>query len=204
VQKAADLLSDLGHDVTLWAPDPSLDVPAMMLAWTKIVAAGTAGRVEAILNGAPLDPTLLDGVTRGAIAYAKTVTGADYVASLGAIHAFGRRMAGAFADCDVLLSPTLATPPCKVGYLAPHNEDFVAYRNGPGSVFDYSPYCAIFNASGQPAVSLPLHWSASGLPVGVHMAMPFGADATLMRLCGQVERAANWWGNQAEVDLRKA
>ena len=75
----------------------------------------------------------------------------------------------------------------------------MSYRNGPGSVFEYSPFTAIFNASGQPAVSLPLHWSEDNLPVGMHFAAPFGADAMLMSLCGQIERAAPWWDKQQEV-----
>jgi amidase/6-aminohexanoate-cyclic-dimer hydrolase len=191
-ENAAKLLESLGHHIEPWQPEAALDVPAMMLAWTKIVACGTAGRVAKILGDAPLDPSMIDGVTRGAIAYSQGITGADYIAALSEIHAFGRRMAHAFDKADVILSPTLATPPCKADYLAPVNEDFVSYRNGPGSVFEYSPFTAIFNASGQPAVSLPLHWTADGLPVGVHFAMPFGADAELMRLCGQIERANGW------------
>ncbi|WP_322865848.1 amidase [Aquicoccus sp. G2-2] len=191
-EDAAKLLQSLGHSVEPWEPEPALDVPAMMHAWTKIVACGTAETVQAILGDKPFDPAMVDGVTRGAVAYAQSITGADYIAALDQIHAFGRRMAHTFDNHDVILSPTLATPPCKADYLAPVNEDFVTYRNGEGSVFEYSPFTAIFNASGQPAVSLPLHWTADGLPVGVHFAMPFGADAALMSLCGQIERADGW------------
>ncbi|MDU8926894.1 amidase [Alisedimentitalea sp. MJ-SS2] len=202
LEKTAKLLESLGHHVTHWTPEPELDVPAMMLAWTRIVACGTAGRVAAILGDIPLTRDMVDGVTFGAVEYSKGITGADYIAALAQIHGFGRRMAGAFNDCDIILSPTLATPPCEIGYLKPDREDFVAYRNGPGSVFEYSPFTAIYNASGQPAVSLPLHWSTDNLPVGMHFAAPFGADAMLMSLCGQIERAAPWHAKQLEV-IRK-
>ncbi|MDQ2088585.1 amidase [Marimonas arenosa] len=204
VEQAAKLMEDLGHVVDPWSPEETLDVPAMMQAWTKIVACGTAGRVAKILGDTRLTEDMVDGVTFGAVEYAKGVSGADYLAALGEIHAFGRRMAHAFDDCDILLSPTLAQPPCEIGYLKPDNADFLDYRNGPGGVFDYSPFTAIFNASGQPAVSLPLHWSAEGLPVGIHFAAPFGLDAELMSLCGQIERAAPWHEKQMEVIRRGA
>ncbi|WP_205123454.1 amidase [Marimonas lutisalis] len=202
VEKAAKLMEDLGHVVEHWTPEEALDVPAMMMAWTKIVACGTAGRVQKILGDRKLERGMVDGVTFGAVEYSKRVSGADYLDALGAVHSFGRRMAHAFDTCDIILSPTLATPPCRADYLAPVSEDFVAYRNGPGSVFEYSPFTAIFNASGQPAVSLPLHWSADNLPVGIHFAAPFGMDAELMSLCGQIERAAPWAAKQQEVIAR--
>lgn len=196
VDKTAALLADLGHDVAEFAPGFDLGVDAMMAAWTKIVACGTALSVTSALKGTDLDPSMVEGVTRGALNYAATLSGADYLASVDEVHAFGRRMARAFLDCDVLLTPTLAEPPAKVGRLKPDNTDFVAYRNGPGGVFEYSPFTAVFNASGQPAVSLPLHWTDNGLPVGVHLAMRFGEDAALMRLCGQIDRAAPWAAQQ--------
>lgn len=199
VDKTAALLADLGHEVEEFRPGFDLGVEAMMMAWTRIVACGTALTVQSKLAGAPLDPALIEGVTRGALAYAETISGAEYLASVNEVHAFGRRMARVFLDCDVLVTPTLATPPAVVGQLKPDNEDFVDYRNGPGGVFEYSPFTAIFNASGQPAVSLPLHWSADDLPVGVHLAMAFDDDERLMSLCGQIERAAPWWDKQQSL-----
>ncbi|MFC3117425.1 amidase [Jhaorihella thermophila] len=199
VERTARLLEDLGHEVEPFAIPEGLDVEDMMQAWTRIVACGTALSVRSALKGRPLDPAMVEGVTRGAIALADTLSGADYLEAVNRIHAFGRRMARVFLNCDVLVTPTLATPPARVGQLKPDNEDFVAYRNGPGGVFEYSPFTAIFNASGQPAVSLPLHWSADDLPVGVHLAMAFGQDERLMSLAAQIERAASWADKQQEI-----
>jgi amidase/6-aminohexanoate-cyclic-dimer hydrolase len=196
VENTARLLADLGHEVEEFTVPPGLGVEAMMAAWTRIVACGTALSVRQTLNGAALDPALVEGVTRGAIALSDTISGADYLAAVQQIHAFGRRMAHVFLDCDVLLSTTLAEPPAKIGRLKPDNEDFMAYRTGPGGIFEYSPFAAIFNASGQPAVSLPLHWTGDDLPVGLHLAMAFGADEALMSLCAQIERAAPWAARQ--------
>ncbi|GAA6202417.1 amidase [Aquicoccus sp. SU-CL01552] len=201
VEKTARLLADLGHDVAEFRPAADLNVEAMMLAWTSIVACGTALSVREVLKGRPLTRDMVDGVTYAAVEHARGISGADYLGAVEEIHAFGRRMAQVFLDCDVLLTPTLATPPAPVGRYKPDFEDFVAYRNGPGSVFDYSPFTAIFNASGQPAVTLPLHWSADDLPVGVHLATAFGEDEQLMSLCGQIERAAPWADKQLSLIL---
>jgi len=199
VEKTARLMADLGHDVEEFRPAADLDVEAMMMAWTTVVACGTALSVRKKLKGAPLDPSMVEGVTRAAIAYSQKLDGADYLDAVEEVHAFGRRMAHVFLDCDVLLTSTLATPPAPVGKYKPDFEDFVAYRNGPGSVFDYSPFTAIFNASGQPAITLPLHWSADDLPVGVHLAMAYGLDERLMSVAAQIERAAPWSDKQLSL-----
>jgi amidase/6-aminohexanoate-cyclic-dimer hydrolase len=190
-QDAARLLEALGHRVEPARPD--CDTPGMMRAWTKIVACGTALGVLKALRGRPLAEGDVEGVTRGAVAYAATLSGADYLEAVGEIHAFGRAMAAFFENWDVLLTPTLAQPPAEIGRFRHALEDYVGYRMGPGMVFDYSPFCAAFNASGQPAASVPLHWTPEGLPVGVHLAARFGADEDLIALCAEIEHARPWF-----------
>lgn len=199
VARTATLAADLGHEVVETSPPDWLDIGAMMTAWTKIVACGSALAIETRAPRATLDWSLLDGVSRGAIRYADTVSGAGYLAAVNAIHAFGRRMARWFQGFDVLITPTMAAPPIEVGRLKPDNEDFLDYRMGPNGVFAYSPFTAAFNASGQPAVSLPLHWNAADLPIGVHLAAQFGEDLRLASLAGQLETAAPWSAKQLEV-----
>ena len=133
------------------------------------------------------------------MAYARQVSGEDYLDAVNEVHAFGRRMAALLTEFDVLVTATLGEPPAPVGQLKPDNEDFWEYRNGPGGVFEYSPFCAVYNASGQPAVSLPLHWSVDDLPVGVQLGMRFGADEELMTLCAQIEQAAPWYAKQQQL-----
>ena len=197
VARTTRLLEDLGHIVEPAEIPEALDITAMMTAWTTIVACGTALTVRA-KSDAP-DPALIEGVTAGALELAATKSGADYLAAVNAIHAFGRRMAAWFRSFDILVTPTLAEPPAEIGRLTPVDRDFVDYRMGPGGVFDHSPFCAAFNASGQPAVSLPLHWSAEGLPVGVHLAARFGDDETLMALAAELETAAPWAATQISL-----
>ena len=194
VEGAARLLEGLGHRVEPLVPEA--DHAGMMRAWTRIVACGAASWVRAALGGRALGPDDVEGVTRGAVRYAEGVSGADYLDAVGAVHAYGRAMARAMAGVDVLLSATLAEPPARVGRFAHDTEDYEAFRIGPEGVFSYSPFCASFNASGQPAASVPLHWSAEGLPIGVHLAAGFGEDATLASLCAEVEAAAPWFGRR--------
>lgn len=199
VLNAARLLESLGHHV---APArPAADVKGMMSAWTRIVACGTALSVDKAVaaRGRALDPDEVENVTRGAMQYAATLSGADYLDAVGKIHAFGREMAAFLTGCDVLLSATLAEPPAIVGRFSHRTEDYVHYRTGPGMVFDYSPFCAVFNASGQPAASLPLHWNSEGLPIGVHLAAAFGDDEMLVSLSAEVEAARPWAHRRAPM-----
>jgi amidase/6-aminohexanoate-cyclic-dimer hydrolase len=190
VLNTARLLEGLGHIVTPGLP--RADIGGMMRAWTDIVAVGSALGIRKALRGRPLTPDLVEGVGRGAVAHAETLHPTRYLEAVGEIHAFGRQMAAAFADCDVILSATLAEPPARVGRFAHTTEDYVAYRTGPEGIFAYSPFCAVFNASGQPAASVPLGMSASGLPIGIHLAAPFGADEELIALCAEVEKTGAW------------
>ncbi|PWB63525.1 MAG: amidase [Bradyrhizobiaceae bacterium] len=202
VHDAARLLESLGHRVE--PAGPQADTLGMMQAWTKIVACGTAFAVRRALRGRPLQPDDLEGVARGAVAYAETVSGADYVEALGRIHAYGRELAAFFTEHDILLTATLAELPAKIGRFAHDTEDYVGYRTGPGMVFAYSPFTAAFNASGQPAASVPLAWSRSGLPIGLHLAARFGDDETLMALCAELEAARPWFARRPPLVGRAA
>jgi amidase len=197
VHRAGAMLADLGHHVEPACPDA--DVPMMMRAWTDIVAIGTALSITSAAKGRTLDD-LVEGVGRGTIAHAKTLPPWRYLEAVGEIHAFGRQMARWFdGRFDILLSATLSEPPAKVGRFSHATEDYVNYRIGPGMVFDYSPFCAVFNASGQPAASLPLGWSDDGLPIGLHLAAPFGQDEALIALCAEIERAQPFAGRRAPM-----
>jgi len=198
VRAAGRLLESLGHVVEPARPDA--DVPMMMRAWTDIVGVGTALSIRSKLGDRAPNADEVEGISRGAWAHAQSLHPTRYLQAVGEIHAFGRQMAGFFDQGpDVLLTATLAEPPAKVGRFAPHTEDYVAYRTGPQGIFAYSPFCAAFNASGQPAASLPLGWSSEGLPIGVHLAAAYGEDELLISLCAEVERAAPWARKRAPM-----
>jgi amidase/6-aminohexanoate-cyclic-dimer hydrolase len=198
---AARLLESLGHVVE--PALPRADFRGMMRGWTDIVAIGTALGITSALKGRPLTPDLVEGVGRGAVAHAATLSPMRYLQAVGEIHAFGRQMANFFdpdqgTGPDILLTATLAEPPAVIGRFNHDTTDYVGYRIGPDGIFSYSPFCAAFNASGQPAVSIPLGQSATGLPIGVHLAARFGADEELIALCAELERAAPWAHKQLQ------
>nr|WP_250152565.1 amidase [Ancylobacter radicis] len=199
VEKTARLLESFGHIVE--EALPKADTAGMMAAWTKIVACGSALSVEGAVRrrGWPLGENEIEGIARGAIAYARTVSGADYLEAINKVHAYGREMATFFERYDVLLTATLAEPPARLGRFNHASDDYVEYRMGPGQVFAYSPFTAAFNASGQPAASLPLHWTADGLPVGVHIAAAYGHDELLINLSARIEEALPWFDKRPPV-----
>lgn len=199
VENTARRLESMGHH--LEEALPRADTPGMMAAWTKIVACGTALSVNGAVRrrGEALLPGEIEGIARGALAYAHSVSGSDYLEAVNKVHAYGREMAAFFQDYDLLLTATLAEPPAEIGRFNHEPEDYVDYRMGPGRVFAYSPFTAAFNASGQPAASLPLHWTADGLPVGVHLAAAYGRDEFLMGVCAALEEAAPWFGRRPSL-----
>ncbi len=202
VEEAARLLEALGHHVEEAAPEA--DIRGMMAAWTRIVACGTASwvRSKAKTQGRAVEQGEIEPTAVGAIRYAENVSGADYLDSVNKVHAFGREMAPFFERHDILLTATLAEPPAEIGRYRHVSEDFEAYRMGPGGVFDYSPFTALFNATGQPAASLPTHWTPDGLPVGIHLAAPFGADELLIALSVQIEAANPWFDKRPPAENR--
>ena len=201
VRATGRLLESMGHHVE--PGRPQADVPMMMRAWTDIVAVGTALSIRTALDGRNLHD-LVEGVGRGTLTHTDSLAPTRYLEAVGEIHAFGRQMAGYFHDGpDILLTATLAEPPAKVGRFSHDTEDYVAYRTGPGGIFEYSPFCAIFNASGQPAASLPLAMSASGLPIGLHLAAPYGNDEELISLCAEIERAQPWAARRASIAQKR-
>lgn len=190
---AAKLLEDMGHSVEEVASVPA-DTESMMLAWCKIVACGTALWIDKTLAalGRDLQPGDVEPVAESAREYAATISGADYLDAVNRVHAYGRQMAAFFEQFDLLLTPTMAEPPARIGRFSHDRGDYLDYRTGPDGVFAYSPFTAAFNATGQPAASLPLAWSDEGLPIGVHLAARFGEDLALMRVCAELERARPW------------
>ncbi len=121
-------------------------------------------------------------------------------------------MARFSAGYDLLLTPTLSQPPVKIGSLQPAESektlikligsfDGGALLKAMGIIkplaaqtFEFMPWTPVFNVTGQPAMSVPLHWSPENLPVGMHFVGQFGDEATLFRLAGQLEQAQPWAG----------
>jgi amidase len=138
-------------------------------------------------------------------------TGAEeYVAAWRHFGRVGRELGRFFARYDVLLTPTLASPPLPIGHLSPTPGELallgVVNRLGAGwalksldvagplaaRLFDFMPYTPLCNLTGLQAMLVPLHWTPGGLPVGMQFAAPYGDEAILLRLAGQLELARPW------------
>ncbi len=202
VRHTAALCESLGHDVI--EAHPPINVEHFMRAWADIVACGTqltvASRVVEL--GRTLTDDETDRVTRLACLMGATVSGAQYLAAVGVVHAVGRTMALFLVPYDMLLSATLAEPPALIGRFDPNRDDawtdFVDYRLR--YVLPYSPFTALANGTGQPAMSLPLWFSdegnEGGLPVGTHVMARAGDDLVMMQLAAQLEQAQSWFNTR--------
>ncbi len=190
VDETVALLQSLGHHVE----ETTLPVDAMEFLDQVFTIIGSQTtsllRFMGHMAGQPMDHSLLEARHRVILREKGNMSGADYADAVNYIHAFGRRMAELMTRYDVLLNPTLAQPLPKIGTLMIDDShtlaDLLHLFHG------FSPFTAFFNASGQPAMSVPLHWSANGLPVGSHFAAAFGQDALLFALAAQLEEARPW------------
>ncbi len=186
---AAKLCESLGHDVE--PAQPSLDVEALWSAFGLTTSVGVALKVanrEAEL-GRPAGPNDLEDINRRNVSAGRAATGIEHARARDTLHAASRTLGRFMQDYDVILSPTMAMVPPKLGALSlsqPY-EQFI----GPAS--SASAFTSLYNMTGQPAMSVPLHWTTSGLPVGVMFAGRFGDEATLFRLAAQLEAEKPWF-----------
>lgn len=195
VEHTARLCEALGHEVV--PADATVDIERFMRAWSDVVACGTqlTVRTRAAQLARPLTDDDTERVTRLACEHAAHVSGADYIAALDVIHAVGREMARFLQPYDMLLTATLGEPPARIGrFPSDHPDgwsDFLDYRLH--TVLPYSPFTALANGTGQPAMSLPLWWNEQGLPVGTHVMGRAGDDHVLVQLAAQLEQADPWF-----------
>jgi len=188
VRDVAALLAGLGHDVEERAPPLAAD-PAVVMA--TIVGANTALGVRLAEQnlGRKATDSDFEILTLASAHNAQQTTATDYVAAQLAAFQISRGLATFAASCDVFLCPTLCSPPLRIGELNSMSEDL---SHIAPILRRYMPATAMFNMSGQPAMSVPLAWNAAGLPLGMMFAARLGDEATLFRLAAQLEQARPW------------
>jgi amidase len=195
VDRAASLLADLGHRVEESHP-AALDEPEHVFTYVTIVATNTARAVESWGHkvGRTVTADDLEPLTWALAERGRAAAATDLLAAIEAVHAFGRRLASWWENgFDVLVTPTQAAPPPELGYLRSSSEEpLLAFlRSAP-----YGACTLPFNMSGQPAISLPLHWTTGGLPVGVQLVAAYGREDLLLAVAAQLEEAAPWAGRR--------
>jgi amidase len=209
VTDAAELCASLGHRVE--EARPSFDKAALRRSYLAVVAVNTARAIDAAGDLLRRTPKAADFEPAtwllGLIGH--RMSGARYQAALDLLHRSSRRIARFFLNHDLLLTPTLAHPPLRIGALALKPADLAtirALRAAPlqklldialekmaSEAFEATSNTMLFNLTGQPAMSVPLFWSAAGLPIGSQLVARYGEEAALLRLAAQLERARPWF-----------
>ena len=196
VKEAAELLESLGHTVS---EAPPLSDEGYIDNFIKIWTAGTALSVRGfgMLKGEPLDYDKLEPLTREMVELGATFDAADYLEAVGYLQMLARTIVAMWSDVDVLLTPTVAQPPLKIGALAPkEGEPAMAWLNNAA---EWVPFTPVWNVTGQPAISLPLYHSDEGLPIGVQFVGPPAGEELLLSLAGQLETARPWAARRPEL-----
>ena len=130
-----------------------------------------------------------EGVTWGGYQFGKTITAAQYLFCWASLQGMSRRVAAWQQAYDAWITPVLATPPMKIGAIDLEETDL---EKAWTPIAAYGPFTALQNMTGQPAISLPLAWSKSGLPIGVQFVGRFGEEHLLLQLAAQIEKAEPW------------
>ena len=191
VRAAATLLESLGHTIELAYPAPMADATfgqKFSALWSTNMGAACARIEDAI--GRPLEPGDVELVNMAQAEFARRFSAVDLAMAQAANVEYRRAIQAWWTQgWDLLLTPTLASPPVKVGTFANDPQSPMTPLMAAGG---FVPFTPAFNASGQPAISLPLHWSADGLPIGIQLVAAYGREDILLRVAAQVEQAQPW------------
>jgi amidase/6-aminohexanoate-cyclic-dimer hydrolase len=194
--EAAKLCESLGHRVEeqklpidhASMREAFLNVIHVSIARTLADGARTLGRAVTEKDVEPVTWVMsLQGRKVDVISYSRAIATA---------HQVGLALARFQQNYDVILSPTLAKPPVLLGLLGLSPKSIEQFTK---EITEFSPYTALYNVTGQPSMSVPLHWTPDGLPVGVMFSARFGDEATLFRLAAQLEKAKPWAGRKPTI-----
>lgn len=195
VEEAAKLLESIGHSVDDASPFDALpdsggiDIQDSFLTRWAAGQAATLDQVGALL-GRELTADDVEPLTWALAEIGRERDSGRYLRDVATHQAMSRLIAGWFeAGHDLLLTPTMAEVAPKLGSFDDSGENpFDAFTRA----FPSGAFTALFNVTGQPAISVPLHWTSQGVPVGVQLVAQFGREDLLLRAAAQLERAAPW------------
>jgi amidase len=191
VDAVARLLEQQGHRVE--AATPQIDIEAFddanFAIWCAFLADAAHGAAQAL--GVGLTRDTLEATTLACVQHGAALTAMDMFAADRVINTVTRTMATFQEDHDILLTPTLAVPTWPIGHLNA-DDSLLDARGWYDKIFDAAPFTALFNATGQPAISLPLAMSEQGWPIGVQAVARYADEATLLSLAGDLEEELPW------------
>lgn len=186
VERTARLLADLGHHVEEATPD--YDAAATGAAFGTVMCANTFTNIQIRAGGRVPGPDDLETVTRLYAERGRSVSAGDYIRAVQTFHRSGRALGAFFEKYDVLLSPTIGRTCLPLGSVR-MDGSLEQYEEGLAPMV---PFTAVCNATGVPAMSVPLEWTAGGLPIGLHFVGRFGAEEMLFSLAAQLEQVRPW------------
>ncbi len=217
VEDAARLCEELGHRVE--EVSPSHDAAALSRALVIVFGTNVAAEIKEAeqIVGRRATPKDFQLTTWISHMVGKAVSGQDFLVALRSLQAEARRLARVFRDYDLVLTPTLGTPPIEIGALDPQGVDAAAQRlfaatgwsaplsnpklidRAAETTFSFVPFTPIANITGQPAMSVPLCWNSENLPIGVMFAGRPAEETTMFGLAAQLERARPWKNRRPPV-----
>ena len=206
VRDAATLLESLGHHVSQAHPEALAD-PTLASRFSALWSANTGLNVQRIgeLLGRPTTADDVEPLTWALAEYARSLSAVELNATLAATASFRRSMRAWWrTGFDLLLTPTLAGLPPLLGEMATNHQNPMAPFGAAGALVPFTP---AFNVSYQPAINVPLHWTAPtdtapvGLPVGVQLVADYGREDLLIRVASQLEQARPWAQRRPVLDL---
>lgn len=189
-KSAAKLLESLGHVVEEAKLD--LDMAAIGQANFAMVSTSLAADIDsrAKITGITPSTDILEKITMIFYGIGKKMDGISVARANDVFQQTSLKMSLFMDKYDIILSPTLASPPLEIGIIDLNHDDMQKWG---AAVSGFTPYTGVYNITGQPSMSLPLGMSADGLPIGVMMSGRYGAEATLFCLAAQIEKAQPWW-----------
>lgn len=189
VEDAAKLCEHLGHHVE--RDGPEIDYKEAEDAFVMTVRVHAAGMLDALGEqlGRKVTADSVEAATWSAAEIGWSTSAAEFARNKSRINKATRELGRFFSRYDVLLTPTLASPPPVLGFLDTLG---LPYEEFNRRLLDFTPFTWIHNVAGTPAISVPLHWNKQDLPIGVQFATRLGEESTLYSLAGQLERERPW------------
>ncbi|HEY7978486.1 MAG TPA: amidase [Rhizomicrobium sp.] len=196
VQKAVKLCEQLGH--TVEEAKPVVNSDEMTTAFMVLWATASAFGIETLTQLTGQKPSLdnLEGLTLGLYERGKSIPATKQIWAQQTMFRVARVMGKFHEQYDLWLTPTLAQPPLKIGTID-IDEQNVEKAFAP--IIDYVPFTATQNATGQPAINLPLHWNSQNLPIGIQFVARNGGEMTLLQLAAQIEQAQPWFDKRPQI-----
>lgn len=194
VEDAARLCEQLGHHVE--EASPEYDAMAVERGFEMVFAANTMANIARATGGAMPSRELVEPLTYALAEAGRAPSASDYILNLQMLQRQSRRIAGFFERFDIWLTPTLAQTPRPHGHFNIRSGDTGDWM---AKLAAYLPFTYPFNVTGQPAASVPLHWTDEGLPIGCQFAARYGEEGLLLRLCAQLEAARPWFQRRPPV-----